>query len=258
VSTTTAASRPQAPWRDKFIVEVRRRSGSQRRTLYVLAATLVTVGAAGFAVLLVGVATHSGVELVDRPVERWFVALRQADTTPVMIVLAVVFGPVGMPIIVAVVLVVWIALTRHLWRPILLFCGMCSGVLLAQAIAPIVRHPRPPLDLMLFGADRTYSFPSGHVLGMSDFFLLTAFLLASRISRPPVTVLLVSVAVVGVGAQVFSRLYLGYHWFSDVAGSVALSLVIVGIVIAIDTRRTVRVGGEPLPGALSAPQREGT
>jgi undecaprenyl-diphosphatase len=175
-----------------------------------------------------------------------------------MIVLAVVFGPIGMPIVVAVVLVVWVIWTRHLWRPILLLCGMTGGVLLAQLLAPLVRHPRPPIHLMLFGVDHTYSFPSGHVLGMSDFFLLTAFLLASRISRTPVTVLVVVIAVAGISAQAFSRLYLGYHWFSDVAGSIALSLLIVGIIIAVDTARTVRVADEPVTGAHSTPQRDGT
>ncbi|MGN6324533.1 phosphatase PAP2 family protein [Pseudolysinimonas sp.] len=257
MTAATALERP-TPWRERFIVEVRRRSPEQRRSLYRLSGLLIVVGAVGSTVLLVGVTTHSGPELLDRPVERWFLTLREASTTPVMIVLAVVFGPIGMPILVAVVLIVWIALTRHLWRPILLFCGMTSGVVLAQVLAPIVRHPRPPVATMLFGADHTFSFPSGHVLGMSDFFLLTAFLLASRISRPPVTALFTGVAVVAILSQVFSRLYLGYHWFSDVTGSLALSLVIVGIVIAIDTRRTVRVADEPLPGAMSAPQRDGT
>jgi undecaprenyl-diphosphatase len=255
---TSTAERPVVSWRDKFIVEERYRTVRQRRTLYLLSAALVVVGLAGFTVLLVAVLTHSGIERLDRPVELWVDRLRQADTTSIMIVLAVVFGPIGMPILVAVVLAVWVWWTRHLWRPILLFGGMVSGVILAQVLAPIVRHPRPPIDLMLFGADRTFSFPSGHVLGMSDFFLLLAFLLASRISRRWVTVLCVAVAIACIVAQVVSRLYLGYHWLTDVGASISLSLVIVGAVIGIDTRRTVRVAGESVTGALSAPQQDGT
>ena len=194
--------------------------------------------------LLIGVLTHTGAQLLDRPIEQWFDARRSQDATGWMEVLAVVFGPVGMPVIVAVTLVVWILLARHLWRPILLLAGMATGVILAQVIAPMVRHPRPPIGQMLLGPDHTFSFPSGHVLGMSDFFLITAYLLASRVRRPWFTALVVICAIVGVLAQVTSRLYLGYHWFTDVSASVALSIVIVGVIVLIDTRRTVRVPGE--------------
>jgi membrane-associated phospholipid phosphatase len=260
-SPTTDAMRRNTPpvtWRERFIVEERYHSTEHRRGLYVLAGAMVVVGLVAFALLLGGVMTHSGVERLDRPVELWFDAWRRSGTTSVMIALAVVFGPVGMPLLVAVVLAVWIWRTRHLWRPILLFCGMTAGVILAEVIAPIVQHPRPPVALMLFGADRTFSFPSGHVLGMSDFFLLLAFLLASRIARTWVTVLSIGIAVACIAAQVISRLYLGYHWLTDVSASIALSLVIVGVVIAIDTHRTVRVAGEAVTGPHSAPQRDGT
>lgn len=248
----------KARWHDRFIVEERYVEPAARRRSYRLATGLVVVGAIAFTVLLIGVLTHSGPQLLDRPIERWFDAGRTQDATGVMVVLALVFGPVGMPVIVAVVLIVWIALARHLWRPILLLGGMVTGVVLAQVLAPLVRHPRPPIGLMLLGPDHTFSFPSGHVLGMSDFFLICAYLLASRVRRRWFTVTAVTVAIAVVLAQVTSRLYLGYHWFTDVTASMALSLVIVGIIIAIDTRRTVRIPGEPVRGEHSRRQVHGT
>jgi membrane-associated phospholipid phosphatase len=246
----------RARWHERFMVEERYVDPPARRRTYRLAAALIVIGAVAFAVLLIGVLTHTGAQLLDRPIEQWFDARRSRDATGVMSVLAIVFGPVGMPVIVAVVLIVWIALARHLWRPTLLFGGMVTGVVLAQVLAPLVRHPRPPIGLMLLGPDHTFSFPSGHVLGMSDFFLITAYLLASRVRRGWFTVTVVLIAI--VLAQVASRLYLGYHWFTDVTASMALSLVIVGIVIAIDTRRTVRIPGEPIRGAHSTRQVDGT
>jgi undecaprenyl-diphosphatase len=96
------------------------------------------------------------------------------------------------------------------------------------------------------------------VLGTSDFFLILAFLFASRIRRRWFTVLAVAVAVIGIAAQVVSRLYLGYHWISYTSASLALSLVIVGTVIAIDTKRTARIPGERVTGKFSAVQRDGT
>lgn len=241
-----------------MLVEERYVSPRSRRRSYRLAVVAIVVGLIAFDVLLIGVLMHVGPQLLDQPIERWFDGRRSQDATGFMRVLAIVFGPVGMPVIVAVTLVVWIVLARHVWRPVLLLVGMLAGVVLAQVIAPIVRHPRPPIGLMLLGPDRTFSFPSGHVLGMSDFFLITAYLLASRVRRRWFTALAVVLAIVGVLAQVVSRLYLGYHWFADVSASVALSLVIVGIIVIVDTRRTVRVAGEPVSGAHSVVQVDGT
>ncbi len=245
-------------WRRKLIVEERYVSAATRRGLFVLAAVLIAVGLVAFFVLLVAVLTHSGFERLDRPVEEWFDARRNRDTTGFMIALAIVFGPIALPLIVLVVLVVWIVAARHLWRPLLLFCGMVTGVVLAQVLAPIVKHPRPPIGLMLFGPDHSYSFPSGHVLGTSDFLLILAFLFASRIRRTWVTVTVFAIAVVGVTAQIVSRLYLGYHWISDTSASVALSMVILGTLIAIDTKRTVRIPGERVEGDFSQIQEDGT
>lgn len=246
---TTAAEKSDNRWSDwhrRFIVEERYLEPDARRRLYLTAGVLIAVGLVIFLVLLQAVLTHSGVERLDEPVERWFNAQRSAASTGFMIALAIVFGPVALPIIVLVVLVVWVIKARHLWRPLLLATGMLTGVILALSIAPVVRHPRPPLGHMLLDPDHTYSFPSGHVLGTSDFFLILAFLFASRIQRTWFTVLAVTLAVVVVLAQVASRLYLGYHWLTDTTASIGLSMVVLGAVIAIDTRRTVRVPGESL------------
>jgi membrane-associated phospholipid phosphatase len=168
-----------------------------------------------------------------------------------MIVLAVVFGPVALPIIVLVVTVAWGLLAKHAWRPILLAAAMLCGVGLAQVIGRSVDRQRPPVDLMLFGADHTFSFPSGHVLGACDFLLITTFLIFSRRSNPKAAVLGFVLAGVGVFFAAVSRLYLGYHWVTDAMASVSISLVILGAVMAVDTWRTARIPGEGVTGTLS-------
>ncbi|MDN4615324.1 phosphatase PAP2 family protein [Leifsonia sp. F6_8S_P_1B] len=245
-------------WNKRFVVEERYVPAATRRRLYATSVALVAVGLIAFVVLAANVMTHTGYERLDVPVERWFNAQRSAETTGFMTVLAIIFGPVAMPFIVLITVIVWALTARHLWRPFLLAAGMLTGVLLAQLLAPLIRHPRPPVSLMLMGPDHTFSFPSGHVLGASDFFLIFAFLLASRIQRRWFTVAAFVVAAALVVLQVASRLYLGYHWISDTTGSVALSLAVVGGVIALDTRRTVRVEGERIEGGLSQPQVDGT
>jgi len=260
MTTATRQTRRQraVDWHEKFVVEERYVERPARTRLYIIATAMIVIGDLAFAFLLISVLTHSGFALLDRPVDNWFDAQRTAATTGVMIALAIVFGPIAMPIIVFIVLVIWVIRAKHLWRPLLLACGMVTGVILAESLAPIIQHPRPPSADMLFGVDRTFSFPSGHVLGTCDFFLILAFLFASRIRRAWFTVLAIVVAIVGIGAQVISRLYLGYHWISDTTASIALSLVIVGTWIVVDTHRTVRVHGEKVTGRNSQTQKDGT
>ncbi len=244
--------------RQKFIVEERFVPASARRRLYLTALVLAVVGLILFAVLLFSVMNHTALQPFDQPVATWFESLRSDWLTSIMMVLAVVFGPVALPIIVLVVVVAWTLLAKHAWRPILLAGGMITGVVLAKVIAPVVQHPRPPADLMLMGADSSFSFPSGHVLGTSDFLLILAFLIASRRQNKALTIWLFTLAAVLILVQVASRLYLGYHWITDTTASIALSLIILGAVMAIDTARTVRVSGEHVHGGHSQPQVDGT
>ncbi|WP_307857635.1 phosphatase PAP2 family protein [Paenarthrobacter sp. DKR-5] len=258
MTTAPPSSGRFARWNQKFIVEERYLEPADRRRLYITSAVLIIVGLAAFFVLLINVLTHTGFERLDVPVETWFDSMRSNGLTGFMIALAIIFGPYAMPVIVLVVTVAWIIGSKHAWRPILLAGGMLTGVILAGVLAPIVQHPRPPIGLMLFGPDKSFSFPSGHVLGTSDFLLLLAFLLASRRQNKRFTVWAVVIAVLMIALQIVSRLYLGYHWISDTTASVALSLAVVGVVIALDTWRTVRVPGERIEGEHSQPQVHGT
>ncbi|WP_211883155.1 phosphatase PAP2 family protein [Pseudarthrobacter albicanus] len=246
--------KPQGRWRvfnEKFVVEERFMSVQARTNLYRMGVVLMIAGALLFTAVLAGVLLRGGLSDGDEPVRSWLLTLRSEPLTTVMIILAVIFGPVGLPIIVLVVTVAWAFLAKHVWRPVLLAAAMLTGVVLAQLIGHIVNRGRPPVDLMLLGADPTFSFPSGHVLGACDFLLITTFLVFSRRRNPTATV----VGFIGAGVGAFfaavSRLYLGYHWMTDALASLAISLVILGAVMAVDTWRTARIRGEPVTGTLS-------
>lgn len=222
-----------------------------RTALYRTATVLAAVGLAVFIATLIGVINNDGLAAADKSEEQWLLTVRSEPLTTVMIILAVVFGPVALPVIILAVTVAWSIFAKHAWRPLLLAAAMLTGVILAQVISRIVGRQRPPLDLMLFGPDGTASFPSGHVLGASDFLLVTTFLIFSRYRNPKAAVISFIVAVAGIFLIVACRLYLGYHWVSDTIASVSLSLVILGAVIAVDTWRTARIPGEAVTGVLS-------
>ncbi|WP_255482161.1 phosphatase PAP2 family protein [Pseudarthrobacter sp. NBSH8] len=248
-------ARKNSLWRtfhDKFVVEERFMEPAARMALYRTAVVLMAVGALLFVVTLMGVLqSNTGPWGPDESIRNWLLSLRSEALTAVMIFLAVVFGPVALPVIVLVVTVVWGFAAKHAWRPIMLAAAMLTGVVISQIILAIVQRSRPPVDLMLFGADHTFSFPSGHVLGACDFLLVTTFLVFSRRENPTSAALGFVGAGIGIVLAAVSRLYLGYHWFSDALASITLSLLILGAVIALDTWRTARIPGERITGELS-------
>ena len=231
-------------WRafyERFIVETRYLSSVSRRKLNVTAILLIGFGVVFFGLLLVDVLQQDGLFNIDSPIQGWLEDGRSPVLTTVMIALAIVFGPVALPLIVLVVVITWGFAAKHAWRPLLLAVSMSTGVALALFIAHSVGRDRPPTELMLFGHDATSSFPSGHVLGAADFVLITAYLVFSRRQSVSAAVVGFAFAVVCLAAGAISRLYLGYHWATDALASIALSMVILGLVIAVDTWRTVRV-----------------
>lgn len=245
-------------WRSKMITEERYVSAVARRWLYFSAAVLIALGVVCLTIVLIGVVAHTGLADWDNPVAQWMDAHRSPGVTAVMIVLTITFGPVFLPIIIFIITALWFILAKHAWRPLLLAGAMITGVIIANTLAQVVHRHRPPADFMLIGHDTTFSFPSGHVLGASDFLILTAFLIVSRSPKAWGVALALGLAWLGVLAEMFSRMYLGYHWLTDTFASLSISMIIVGTVIAIDTRRTARLRGEGMHGPLSQAQTEGT
>ncbi|GLI27338.1 phosphatase PAP2 family protein [Agromyces rhizosphaerae] len=227
---------------ERFIVEVRYLPAGGRTALLVTAAALVVAGVAGFLVVLDSVLEADDLSAIDAPVEAWLDSGRDEWLTTFMIVLAIVFGPVAMPIVILVTTVTWGLLAKHAWRPLLLAGGMILGVVIVQVLAPVIGRDRPPAEDMVLEFDPTSSFPSGHVMGTADFLFLSTYLVFSRHRRPLVTGLAFAASAFIVALTAACRIYLGYHWATDALASIMLSLVVLGVVIAVDTFRTVRTG----------------
>ena len=214
---------------------------SSRRNLYIISAVLMVVGLFCFLVVLDSVRESDGLSAIDRPIQAWLEGMRSPTLTVVMAIVATVFGPVVLPIVVLITVVWWGIAARHAWRPLLLAGSMIVGVATVQILAPIIGRHRPPVSSMLIGVDHTSSFPSGHVMGAADFLLITTYLVFSRRRNPAQTAIALVVAFALALATAACRVYLGYHWPTDVLASMSLSLVVIGGVIAVDTWRTVRV-----------------
>jgi hypothetical protein len=75
------------------------------------------------------------------------------------------------------------------------------------------------------------------VIGASNFLLIGAYLLFSRPSRTLSVLLAFAAAGGGLALEAASRVYLGYHWFTDTLASASISVVLLAVVIILDISR---------------------
>jgi undecaprenyl-diphosphatase len=129
----------------------------------------------------------------------------------------------------------------------------------ASAISALVKlaveRPRPSGDAVrVIGTLTDFSYPSGHVVGYVSLYGLLFFLvyvLARRSWKRTVVLWLLGLLIVLVG---ISRVYLGYHWASDVLGGYALGAAY--LLLLIETYRLLvglRERPREPPAALLTP-----
>jgi membrane-associated phospholipid phosphatase len=120
-----------------------------------------------------------------------------------------------------------------------------GSALLSTAIKAFMRRPRPVAgsDLRVVVAELGgSSFPSGHVLTYVTTYGWLA-LLTNVLVRPPLLrVLLVAPLAALVTAVGPSRIYLGHHWPSDVAGSYFLGAGYLAALLVVYRRLKTRSG----------------
>jgi undecaprenyl-diphosphatase len=152
-----------------------------------------------------------------------------------------------------VVVVGWLVWKRRYGAA--LFLGVASGgsLVLQATMKLFFARPRPQLPWAQVLPD--YSFPSGHTMNAFIFYVALALILWSvsgrRMGLAAVALALALALAVGV-----SRIYLGYHYLTDVVGGLLAGiawLLVVGA--AFRARPTWWRWGAP--GAPQTPQSDG-
>jgi membrane-associated phospholipid phosphatase len=168
------------------------------------------------------------------------IALQRIDNPAfeAAMVLVSSFGNVPLNVLVlpAIVLGLWLAGSRRE----ALFVIAAQGAALMTWLAKVaVARPRPGPDVVrVASALPDYGYPSGHVASYISLFGFLFFLVYVHSSRSVWRI----VALTGLGLLVglvgVSRIYLGYHWASDVVGGYALGTAY--LVVVIHLYRTLR------------------
>ena len=157
----------------------------------------------------------------DREITRWLAARTTATRTDVMRFVTWL-GSSNVVVPIAALVVAGLLICRKTWLGVFVAVAVAGNGLLVLIAKNFGADQRPRLGP--FGS----SFPSGHAAQSATICLalvvVTTFLTRSWVLRVVVCALAVVVCVL-VGT---SRVYLGYHWASDVFGAWWLAAVWVG------------------------------
>lgn len=232
-----------------FLAERLRPGGALGLSLTVSVLALVAAGWAFGAVLQDVLAGDEGA-LLDGPVQRFFVAHREAWLTPLMRV-ATDLGNAA--VLIGLVLLVGLAgwaRTRG-WRPLGLLAAAYLGAwVLSGTVKDLTHRSRPPAAQAI-GHWTGYAFPSGHTTKATAVYGMLAALLAATTPRWGRKVALWTVALLLAGLVGLSRLYLGAHWLTDVLG--ALTLGAAWLFVLLTASRTMSALHSQTAGTRPSP-----
>jgi membrane-associated phospholipid phosphatase len=217
------------------------------RTLLGLLATVV--GTIAFALQADAADEGDGLAAFDPQLTADVVAHRTAGMSKLAHALTFI-GNVSVLTILTVVVAVLLRILTHRWRPaVILVIGMAGAATLTYTLKVLISRHRPDASIVLGAVNHGFSFPSGHSLSSAVFFLLLAGLLwytdVSRAVKLAGTAAAI-VLTIGIG---LSRVYLGYHWATDVLAGWTIALtwlcLIATTVHLLRTRRDRRSVSTP-------------
>jgi undecaprenyl-diphosphatase len=211
-----------------------------------LTASVVALVGAGwaFGAVLQDVIAGDEGALLDGPVQRFFVAEREAWLTPLMRAITDLGNAAVLAGLIMLVELGWWTRTRS-WRPLWLLASAYLGAWALSDTVKVLTHRARPPAAQAIGDWTGYAFPSGHATKAAAVYGMLAALLAATTSSWGRKVALWTAAVLVAGLVGLSRLYLGAHWLTDVLGGWALGGAWLFVVLTAARTVDALRGGSP-------------
>ena len=210
-----------------------RRLGPNATLIVILVIGMVIVTGLSVVVVQVydAVTDQDGVAGLDQPLLDYAIGLRSPVADVVVTAYTNVAGPIAMPAIAVLALLI-LSIHRRSWTPVILIVAAGSGSLLITAAGKgLVGRVRPDLSEAVPPYEYSPAFPSGHALNSVVIAGIIAYLLilrqhSARARATTITVTALFAVTIG-----FSRVFLGLHWFTDVVAGWALGALWLAMVI---------------------------
>jgi len=164
-------------------------------------------------------------------------------------------GGVAVLTLLALVAIGFLLILKKRLSAVLLVVGLFGGVVLSEGLKAVFERQRPPV---VYQAVETLnaSFPSGHALLSTVFYLTVAVMMTRAFPKRRLKAYVLSVGMVFALLVGLTRIYLGAHWASDVfagwsvgaAWAMLLWLVAYGVG-RMQTARHAPLQDEPSPPA---------
>src|SRR5262245_3651807 len=207
---------------------------------------VVTVaGAIGVGVLADSATEGDGLAAFDPHFTAQVIALRKGWLTSIAQALTFIGNAPVLTVLTVVAAVLLRVLTKR-WRSSMIIVVAMAGIAaITWLLKVLVNRHRPDVEYMLGPAIKGHAFPSGHTASGTVFFLvLGGFALGSAMRASAKAAAVVGGLLFSIGIGL-SRIYLGYHWATDVLAGWLLAAAWIGVIAAgtwLLHQRTRRAG----------------
>jgi membrane-associated phospholipid phosphatase len=209
-------------------------NASPRHVLLVTAA----VGA-GIALLLTWIAEETydsvkaadGLSSLDEPVLELAVSLQTPHNVAIAQFITNLGGSIGLTMITVVIVVIMTVRWRSRTPVLLLSIGTAGSLLMTAVGKDLVGRARPPVTSAIPPYETSPAFPSGHALNNTVVACLVAYLLLLHLTSLLWRIVSIALAVLWFVTIGLTRVFLGYHWLTDVIAGWLLGLAWTAMVI---------------------------
>lgn len=143
----------------------------------------------------------------DRPIGPWWLHEASVDITSL--------GGISVLLVFALMAMGFLLMHGKKLSAVLMMAGLAGGVALSEGLKGVYDRARPPAEYQLVDTLNA-SFPSGHALLATVFYLSVGVMLTRAFPRARVKAYALIWSVVLVLLIGLTRIYLGAHWASDV------------------------------------------
>ena len=130
-------------------------------------------------------------------------------------------GGLAVLVLFALIAVGFLLMQKRPWSALMLALALGGGLMLSELFKGLFGRGRPP-EIYQVVETINASFPSGHTLMSTVFYLTLGVMLERVFARRRLKVYVMSVAILIAGLVGISRVYLAAHWATDVIGGWSL------------------------------------